>query len=85
MAVMRIDGLQKAYGQVRAVQDLSLAVEAGDLYGLLGPNGSGKTTTLACALGLRCEFFMKNRKRAPQKQREKTERSSRCAPTGTSG
>ncbi len=52
MAVMRIASLEKSFGDVRAVRDLSLSVEAGDLYGLLGPNGSGKTTTLACALGL---------------------------------
>jgi len=37
---------------VHAVQDVNLTVESGQVYGLLGPNGSGKTTTMACALGL---------------------------------
>lgn len=52
MAALRIHGLQKRYGPTVAVRDLSLTVERGQLYGLLGPNGSGKTTTLSCALGL---------------------------------
>ena len=52
MAVLRIDALTKSYGRHRAVQDVTLHVEAGQLFGLLGPNGSGKTTTLGCALGL---------------------------------
>lgn len=52
MPALEIRGLQKRYGRVQAVRDVSLTVEAGDVYGLLGPNGSGKTTTMACALGL---------------------------------
>lgn len=52
MTALRIAGLSKKYGTVQAVRDLSLAVEEGDLYGLLGPNGSGKTTALRCTLGL---------------------------------
>ncbi len=52
MSVLTIRSLNKSYGATRAVQDLSLTVQQGDIYGLLGPNGSGKTTTLACALGL---------------------------------
>ena len=43
-----IDRLHKRYGAVVAVQDLSLQVEAGELFGILGPNGAGKTTTLRC-------------------------------------
>jgi ABC-2 type transport system ATP-binding protein len=50
--VLLIEHLSRSYGATRAVQDVSLSVRAGDVYGLLGPNGSGKTTTLACALGL---------------------------------
>ena len=52
MPVLSIQSLNRSYGPVRAVQDVSLTVQAGDIYGLLGPNGSGKTTTLSCALGL---------------------------------
>jgi ABC-2 type transport system ATP-binding protein len=52
MAALEIRGLERRFGRVRAVADVSLTVERGQVYGLLGPNGSGKTTTLACALGL---------------------------------
>jgi len=51
-AVLEIRSLHKRYGRVVAVEDVSFAVERGSIFGLLGPNGSGKTTTLACALGL---------------------------------
>ena len=43
-----IQNLRKHYGQVEAVQDVSLQVEPGQIFGLLGPNGAGKTTTLRC-------------------------------------
>jgi ABC-2 type transport system ATP-binding protein len=43
-----IDRLQKRYGSVTAVQDVSFQVEPGELFGILGPNGAGKTTTLRC-------------------------------------
>ena len=44
--------LTKLYGQLRAVDDISLRVEPGDVYGYLGPNGAGKTTSLRMLLGL---------------------------------
>jgi ABC-2 type transport system ATP-binding protein len=44
--VVEIDGLTKRYGDVTAVRDLSLSVEAGEVYGFLGPNGAGKSTTI---------------------------------------
>lgn len=44
--VLRIENLSKHYGKIRAVDRLSLNVESGSIYGILGPNGSGKTTTL---------------------------------------
>jgi ABC-2 type transport system ATP-binding protein len=43
-----IEQLQKRYGTVEAVKEVSLTVEAGEIFGLLGPNGAGKTTTLRC-------------------------------------
>ena len=52
MDVLRIESLHKRFGRTVAVHDLSLVVQPGQLFGLLGPNGSGKTTTLGCALGL---------------------------------
>src|SRR5215472_7291425 len=41
------DGLRKAFGEVTALDGLSLAAPAGSVLGLLGPNGSGKTTTVS--------------------------------------
>lgn len=52
MAALEIRSLHKRYGARVAVDELSFEVERGSIFGLLGPNGSGKTTTLACALGL---------------------------------
>jgi ABC-2 type transport system ATP-binding protein len=46
MTMLSIDRLSKTYGQRPVLQDLSLAVAAGQIYGLVGPNGAGKTTTL---------------------------------------
>jgi ABC-2 type transport system ATP-binding protein len=44
--------LSKSYGNVHAVQDLSLTIEAGTIFGFLGPNGAGKTTTMRMLCGL---------------------------------
>ncbi|MXR52676.1 ATP-binding cassette domain-containing protein [Halovenus sp. WSH3] len=53
MAAIEVDGLRKEYGDVAALDGLDLTVEAGELYGLLGPNGSGKTTTIEILTGQR--------------------------------
>lgn len=50
MSILTINGLVKNYGKIKAVNQLSLEVEEGMVYGLLGPNGSGKTTTLGVIL-----------------------------------
>jgi ABC-type multidrug transport system ATPase subunit len=52
MSVLKISGLSKSYGRITALKDLNLEIEAGNVYGLLGPNGSGKTTTLGIILGI---------------------------------
>ncbi|WP_329080719.1 MULTISPECIES: ABC transporter ATP-binding protein [unclassified Streptosporangium] len=49
---LEVRGLTKHFGQVAAVTDLSFTVEPGAVTGFLGPNGSGKTTTLRMLLGL---------------------------------
>src|SRR5215467_1692308 len=49
--MLRTDGLTKDYGTFRALDDLTLEVRPGEVFGILGPNGSGKTTALRCALG----------------------------------
>ena len=45
--------LRKQYGEIRAARGVSFEIEEGEIFGLLGPNGSGKTTTLECIIGLR--------------------------------
>jgi ABC-2 type transport system ATP-binding protein len=45
-------GVTKSYGALRAVDDISVRVEAGEVYGVLGPNGAGKTTFLRMLFGL---------------------------------
>jgi len=52
MAVLSIRGLTKRYGKIVAIDNLNLTIEKGTVYGLLGPNGSGKTTTLGIILGI---------------------------------
>ncbi|HEX8104144.1 MAG TPA: ATP-binding cassette domain-containing protein [Solirubrobacteraceae bacterium] len=52
MSLIQIDHLVKDFGGVRAVDDLTFAIDAGRISGFLGPNGSGKTTTLLSLLGL---------------------------------
>src|SRR4030042_4968416 len=49
-------GLRRAFGATLAVQDVSLRVEAGEAYGLVGPDGAGKTTTMRLLCGaLACD------------------------------
>ncbi|GAB2748895.1 ABC transporter ATP-binding protein [Nocardioides pakistanensis] len=48
-----VTALRKHYGTTVAVADVSFHVEEGEIFGLLGPNGSGKTTTVECLQGLR--------------------------------
>lgn len=51
-ALLRLEHLTKQFAQRRAVDDLSLTIAPGEIYGLIGPNGSGKTTTVKLATGL---------------------------------
>jgi len=50
--VAEAQALCKHFGPIRAVDGLDLAVQAGEIYGLLGPNGSGKTTLIRLLIGL---------------------------------
>jgi ABC-2 type transport system ATP-binding protein len=52
-AAIRVDGLVKQYGDLRAVDGVSFDVAAGEFFGILGPNGAGKTTTLEMVEGIR--------------------------------
>ena len=53
MTVIDVSGLRKTYGDTVAVDHIDLAVPEGEILGILGPNGSGKTTTVECIAGLR--------------------------------
>ena len=50
--MIEVEGLDKEYGTVHAVQGLSFTVRKGEILGLVGPNGAGKTTTLRCMTGI---------------------------------
>ena len=66
--ILKIEGLAKDYGSVRAVDDVSFSINSGRIVGLLGPNGAGKTTTIHMVLGIleptrgSIEIFGKNLK-----------------------
>ena len=50
--MLKIEHLTKVYGEKKAVDDLSLAIESGEIYGFIGHNGAGKTTTLKSVAGI---------------------------------
>src|SRR5579871_5713445 len=51
-AALEVESLDKSYGDVRAVTALSFAVAPGEILGLVGPTGAGKTTALRCLGGI---------------------------------
>jgi len=52
MCIIRVERLQKRFGGIAAVGDVSFGVERGEIFGFLGPNGAGKTTTIRMLTGL---------------------------------
>jgi len=52
-AAISVSGLQKSYGDVKAVKGIDFEIKTGEVFGLLGPNGAGKTTTVEILEGLR--------------------------------
>ncbi len=52
MKAIEVQALTKQYGSARGIDDLTFDVEPGEVFGYLGPNGSGKTTTIRCLMGM---------------------------------
>lgn len=52
MKAIKVKTLSKWYGSARGIEDLSFSIDKGEIFGYLGPNGSGKTTTIRCLMGL---------------------------------
>ncbi len=50
METIRIENVSKSYGKIKAVENLSLSVQEGEIYGFIGPNGAGKSTTIRMSL-----------------------------------
>ncbi len=50
--MLRIENLSKSFGQKKAVDDLSLHINPGEIYGFIGHNGAGKTTTIKSVCGI---------------------------------
>ena len=50
--MIKLSGISKLYGSVKAVDNLDLTIQAGELFGFIGPNGAGKTTTIKILTGL---------------------------------
>ena len=50
---IQISGLSKSYAGKKVIDNISLTVSSGEVYGLLGANGAGKSTTIECILGTR--------------------------------
>ena len=52
MAIVEVKQLEKTFGDVKALEDVTFSVEAGEVAGFIGPNGAGKSTTIRILLGM---------------------------------
>ena len=66
MALLAVDKLTRNFGGLRAVADLSFALQTGEILGLIGPNGAGKTTAFNLMSGFIAPTSGTVRRAAPQ-------------------
>lgn len=52
MSLLEINHMKKSFGEMEVLKDISMKVEEGEVFGIIGPSGSGKSTLLRCATGL---------------------------------
>ena len=57
MSLLEINHMKKSFGEVEVLKDISMKVEEGEVFGIIGPSGSGKSTMLRCATGLETPDF----------------------------
>ena len=50
-SIVKVEGVSKHYGSVQALDDVSFEVRPGEIFGLIGPDGAGKSTLFRCLLG----------------------------------
>lgn len=71
-AVIKVSGLVKTYGEVRAVDGIDFEVRRGTVFGLLGPNGAGKTTAVRVLTTLQAPTAARRRSRGARWSRTRT-------------
>ena len=50
---IEVRNLSKSYGRIKAVENINISICRGEVFGLLGANGAGKSTTIECILGIK--------------------------------
>ena len=80
MPAIVVEGLERAFGEVLAVQGIDLEVDEGEIYGFLGPNGAGKTTTVRMLTTL----LLPTGGAPPSPATTSSRRRARCAPRSAS-
>ena len=76
MPAIEVEGLERAFDEVLAVQGIDLAVAEGEIYGFLGPNGAGKTTTVRMLTTLLLPTGGRAHRRRPRRRQRG---AGRCA------